>query len=207
MIRAEGSSMASGPGRPTVSLDHAGAMPLVGVGTGALTGRQCFQAVRYALEVGYRHLDTATMYFNEGEVGQAVLDSAVPREEVFVTTKLPPPEAAGRERRTGPVGWQAGRRRRRRLAGAAAAGGQVAHRGHHPAGDGDGGGGRIGFTMSLFIAGLAYAAPDLQDQARVGNLAGSLVAAAVGTLVLRGSLPPRATPVASPGRRSGDSCP
>jgi Na+:H+ antiporter, NhaA family len=52
----------------------------------------------------------------------------------------------------------------------------------------------IGFTMSLFIAGLAYPAPDLQDQARVGILAGSLVAAAVGTLVLRGSLPPRATP-------------
>ena len=65
----------------------------------------------------------------------------------------------------------------------------------------------IGFTMSLFIAGLGYPVPDLQDQARVGILAGSLVAAVVSTLVLRGSLPPRATPVASPGRRSGDSRP
>jgi NhaA family Na+:H+ antiporter len=52
----------------------------------------------------------------------------------------------------------------------------------------------IGFTMSLFMAGLAYPASDLQDQARVGILAGSLVAAAVGTLVLRGSLPPRPIP-------------
>jgi NhaA family Na+:H+ antiporter len=60
----------------------------------------------------------------------------------------------------------------------------------------------IGFTMSLFIAGLAYPDPTLQDQARVGILAGSLVAAAIGTLVLRGSLPPRATPDSVPGKES-----
>jgi NhaA family Na+:H+ antiporter len=47
----------------------------------------------------------------------------------------------------------------------------------------------IGFTMSLFIADLAHPAPDLQDQARIGILAGSLLAAAVGTLLLHGSLP------------------
>jgi Na+:H+ antiporter, NhaA family len=47
----------------------------------------------------------------------------------------------------------------------------------------------IGFTMSLFIAGLAHPAPDLQDQARIGILAGSLLAAAVGALLLHGSLP------------------
>ena len=52
----------------------------------------------------------------------------------------------------------------------------------------------IGFTMSLFIAGLAYPAPDLQDQARVGILAGSLLAAAVGALLLHGSLPRPAYP-------------
>jgi 2,5-diketo-D-gluconate reductase A len=91
--------MASDPSQPTVSLDHASAMPLVGLGTGALTGSQCYRAVRYGLEVGYRHLDTATMYYNEREVGQAVRDSGLPRRQVFVTTKLPP-EAAGRERRT-----------------------------------------------------------------------------------------------------------
>ena len=91
--------MAGDPNQPIISLDSAGAMPLVGLGTGALTGSQCHRAVRYALEVGYRHLDTATMYHNEHEVGQAVRDSSLPREEVFVTTKLPP-EAAGQERRT-----------------------------------------------------------------------------------------------------------
>jgi hypothetical protein len=62
MTKADDFSMAGAPRQPTVSLDHAGAMPLVGLGTGTLTGRQCYQAVRYALEVGYRHLDSATMY-------------------------------------------------------------------------------------------------------------------------------------------------
>jgi 2,5-diketo-D-gluconate reductase A len=85
--------------RRTVPLDRAGPMPLVGLGTWQMTGTRCREAVRYALEVGYRHLDTAAMYRNEREVGQAVRDSGLPREEVFVTTKLPPGDA-GRERRT-----------------------------------------------------------------------------------------------------------
>jgi 2,5-diketo-D-gluconate reductase A len=86
-------------GQPTMALDHGGAMPLVGLGTWQMTGARCQAAVRSALEVGYRHIDTATMYRNEGEVGRAVRDSGVPREQLFVTTKLPP-GAAGRERRT-----------------------------------------------------------------------------------------------------------
>ncbi len=45
-------------------------------------------SVLFALEVGYRHIDTATMYGNESEVGDALRDSGVPREEIFVTTKL-----------------------------------------------------------------------------------------------------------------------
>ena len=91
--------MTSDRGQPTVALDHRGAMPLVGLGTWQMTGARCQAAVRTALEVGYRHLDTATMYRNEREVGRAVRDSGVPREQVFLTTKLPP-GAAGRERRT-----------------------------------------------------------------------------------------------------------
>lgn len=64
-----------------------------------MIGSECYRAVRYALEIGYRHVDTATMYRNEGEVGRAVRDSGIPRREVFLTTKLPPDDA-GRERAT-----------------------------------------------------------------------------------------------------------
>ncbi len=74
-------------------------MPVVGLGTWQMRGSQCYRAVRYALEVGYRHIDTASMYRNESDVGRAVHDSGVPRHELFVTTKLPPQDA-GRERRT-----------------------------------------------------------------------------------------------------------
>ncbi|GAB2566281.1 oxidoreductase [Paractinoplanes abujensis] len=74
-------------------------MPLLGFGTWQLRGDSAYQAVRDALEAGYRHLDTATMYGNEAEVGRALRDSGVPRDEVFVTTKLPP-ERAGDERAT-----------------------------------------------------------------------------------------------------------
>lgn len=47
-----------------------------------------YKAVREALDAGYRHIDTATAYFNEEEVGKAVRDSGIPREEIFVTSKL-----------------------------------------------------------------------------------------------------------------------
>jgi 2,5-diketo-D-gluconate reductase A len=75
------------------------AMPLLGFGTWQIRGDDAYQAVRAALDAGYRHIDTATMYGNEAEVGRALADSGVPRAEVFVTTKLPP-ERAGRERAT-----------------------------------------------------------------------------------------------------------
>ena len=73
-------------------------MPLVGLGTWQLRGREGYRAVRHALEVGYRHIDTASMYRNEAEIGRALRDSGVPRSEVFITTKLWPSDA-GRERR------------------------------------------------------------------------------------------------------------
>jgi 2,5-diketo-D-gluconate reductase A len=74
-----------------------GALPLVGFGTWQLTGESAYASTRHALEVGYRHIDTATMYRNEAEVGRALRDSGVPRDEVFITTKLFP-DHAGRER-------------------------------------------------------------------------------------------------------------
>ena len=73
-------------------------MPLLGFGTWQLQGQAAYDAVRLALEAGYRHLDTATIYHNENEVGRALRGSGVPRQEVFVTTKIPPREA-GRERK------------------------------------------------------------------------------------------------------------
>ena len=91
--------MAADRGQPAVPLGGAGSMPLVGFGTWQMTGTRCREAVTHALKVGYRHIDTATMYRNEREVGRAIRDSGVPRQEVFVTTKLPP-GATGRERRT-----------------------------------------------------------------------------------------------------------
>jgi diketogulonate reductase-like aldo/keto reductase len=61
-------------------------MPLLGLGTSRLAS--AYEAVRSALELGYRHIDTAAMYGNEAEVGRAVRDSGVARAEIFVTTKL-----------------------------------------------------------------------------------------------------------------------
>lgn len=74
-------------------------MPLVGFGTWRLAGESAYRGVRDALEVGYRHLDTATMYGNEAEIGRALDDSGLSRDDVFVTTKLPA-DAADRPRET-----------------------------------------------------------------------------------------------------------
>ena len=74
-------------------------MPMIGFGTWRLRGRQAYQAVRTALDCGYRHVDTATMYRNEEETGRAIRDSGLDRKDVFITTKLPG-EGAGRERAT-----------------------------------------------------------------------------------------------------------
>jgi 2,5-diketo-D-gluconate reductase A len=84
---------------PTVTLSAGTEMPLLGFGTWRLAGDSAYSSVLRALEVGYRHIDTATMYGNEREIGRALRDSAVPRAEVFLTTKLPA-ENAGRERDT-----------------------------------------------------------------------------------------------------------
>ena len=84
---------------PVVDLGRNVTMPMVGFGTWQLGGRRAYEAIRYALEIGYRHIDTATMYRNQHEVGQAIQDSGLDRGEVFVTTKLPPGNA-GRARAT-----------------------------------------------------------------------------------------------------------
>jgi 2,5-diketo-D-gluconate reductase A len=82
---------------PTVTLPGDVIMPMVGFGTWPMRGHKAYEAVLRALEAGYRHLDTATMYANEDEVGQALRESGVPRGDVFVTSKLRANDA-GRER-------------------------------------------------------------------------------------------------------------
>lgn len=77
----------------------AGRMPLLGFGTWKLSGREATDAVGWALDAGYRHVDTATIYRNEREVGAGLAASRVDRGDVFVTTKCPP-RNAGRELQT-----------------------------------------------------------------------------------------------------------
>lgn len=63
-------------------------VPEIGLGTNKLHDRECEKAVRMALDIGYRHIDTAQMYKNEREIGQALSISNVPREDIFLTTKI-----------------------------------------------------------------------------------------------------------------------
>ena len=65
-----------------------GSIPLFGVGTFRLNGQVVIDSVRNALDVGYRAVDTAQIYGNEAEVGQAIAESGVARSELFVTTKI-----------------------------------------------------------------------------------------------------------------------
>jgi 2,5-diketo-D-gluconate reductase A len=83
---------------PATALRGGGQLPMIGFGTWKLRGTEARDAVRTALAAGYRHLDTATMYANEAEVGEALADSGVERSEVFVTTKIRPSDA-GRARK------------------------------------------------------------------------------------------------------------
>ena len=72
------------------ALPAGGAIPLLGFGTWQLSGPSARSSVEHALAAGYRHLDTATIYRNEAEVGAGLRDSGVDRADVFLTTKCPP---------------------------------------------------------------------------------------------------------------------
>ncbi|WP_148613407.1 aldo/keto reductase [Nocardioides rubriscoriae] len=77
----------------TAALSQGATIPLLGFGTWQIKGEDAVRATAAALDSGYRHLDTATVYGNEGEVGRALAESGVAREDVFVTTKCPPMRA------------------------------------------------------------------------------------------------------------------
>jgi 2,5-diketo-D-gluconate reductase A len=73
---------------PAVRLNDGAEIPQFGFGVFQIPAEETVTAVRTALDAGYRHIDTAQMYGNEAEVGRAIAESGVPREEIFVTTKL-----------------------------------------------------------------------------------------------------------------------
>merc|ERR1719183_3133287 len=78
--------------RHAVTLANGFAMPVLGFGTWQLPADgTTYQTVRWALELGYRHIDTAQGYANEHEVGAAIRDSGIPREDICLVTKLSQP--------------------------------------------------------------------------------------------------------------------
>jgi 2,5-diketo-D-gluconate reductase B len=70
-------------------------VPALGFGTWQLAGQEAREATRHALEIGYRQIDTAQAYRNEDEVGRAIAESGVPREDIFLTTKIVRDSLAG----------------------------------------------------------------------------------------------------------------
>ena len=75
--------------RSRITLQDGNSMPLFGLGVwAAQSGKETYDTTLYALKTGYRHIDTAEMYGNEKDVGNAVIDSGLNRDEIFVTTKL-----------------------------------------------------------------------------------------------------------------------
>lgn len=83
--------MNGGPSIQLVNVGYGGPpaqIPALGLGVYQVPTRDALNCVSAALQAGYRHIDTAHVYRNEAEVGQAVLESGIPREEIFVTTKL-----------------------------------------------------------------------------------------------------------------------
>ncbi len=71
-----------------IQLPNRHQMPALGLGTWDLRGGECVSAVKEALHLGYRHIDTAEMYGNESEIGRAIKAFGVPRSELFITTKV-----------------------------------------------------------------------------------------------------------------------
>lgn len=74
----------------TVALNSGYPMPINGIGTYSLTGNDCYESIMSAFNSGVRLIDTAYMYHNEEDIGKAIKDSDVPRENLFITTKIYP---------------------------------------------------------------------------------------------------------------------
>jgi diketogulonate reductase-like aldo/keto reductase len=75
--------------KQTMTLSNGVVIPLLGFGTWQIKdGEDAYASTLAALTAGYRHIDTAAAYGNEGSVGRAIKDSGIPRKDIFITTKL-----------------------------------------------------------------------------------------------------------------------
>ena len=86
---------------PRIELNDGTSIPQLGLGVFQVPPPETARVVADALEAGYRHIDTAQMYGNEGGVGQAIAESGLPRDELYVTTKLGQRLPPARRRATG----------------------------------------------------------------------------------------------------------
>lgn len=74
--------------KESIRLNNGNHIPSIGFGTSLITGDECIKVVKKAIEVGYRHIDTASAYENEIEIGKAIKMSNINREELFITSKV-----------------------------------------------------------------------------------------------------------------------
>lgn len=74
--------------KENIKLNNETYIPSIGFGTSLVTGDECTQIIKKAIEVGYRHIDTASAYENEVEIGNAIRQSKIDRKELFVTSKV-----------------------------------------------------------------------------------------------------------------------
>ena len=79
---------------PTITANGA-TIPAIGFGTWQIEGDECIQCVEHALKTGYNHIDTAAAYGNEAEVGKGIKASGIPRDTIFITTKIWRSETSG----------------------------------------------------------------------------------------------------------------
>jgi methylglyoxal/glyoxal reductase len=77
---------------PTIALPSGAKIPLIGYGTYQLQGADCESGVRWALETGYTHIDTASIYRNEEVIGRVLKEKGISREKLFLTSKVAPGE-------------------------------------------------------------------------------------------------------------------
>lgn len=74
--------------KESIKLNNETYIPSIGFGTSLVTGEECTKIIKTALEVGYRHIDTASVYENEIEIGNAIKQSKIDRKELFITSKV-----------------------------------------------------------------------------------------------------------------------